>query len=454
MSLANKITLDTLPPISEQDYQDAIRQIDAVRGLVEDRDAYIKARGIDPSIALPQGNWKGPELNNIHGLYRQFLSADFKKINELRFHCYNFSGYYLENIFKPGSKVIRGVDLDMYLQKKNQLPSQLRVAPPKLMGEIGWDVEGVPFNQDTLINQGRLFLFYKSGIYDWALKRIQETGTLRVIEIGAGYGGWAYHLKRLFTGTQYYLVDLPECLLFSSVYLKIADSDATHYLYSGEGDSKNEGIGYHYIPNYMLDDLMQKNLRFDLAINTWSFGEMIPEQVNYYGKHLSTMLENEGILFEQNVNPKELSGPIYSFPKEELKKHFNFREKISDNKCITDKWFNDDCPVQIWANFDFEAQILRPYGRPNMKTKDKFPYNIWAAAIRRALPLTAIPVKGCVRLLNRISGRPDSSKSLDDIKYYGKAILDFMGIRRGSFIRKKLSGAIEFLRRCLPGSNK
>ena len=454
MSLDNKITLDALPTISDQEYQEAVRQIDAARSWVEGRDAYIKARGIDPAIALPQGNWKGPELNNIHGLYRQFLSADFKQINELRFHCYNFSGYYLENIFKPGSKVIRRTDLDVYLQKINQLPSPLRVAPPKLMGEIGWDVEGVPFNQDTLINQGRLFLLYKSGIYDWALKRIQETGTLRVIEIGPGYGGWAYHLKRLFAGTQYYLVDLPECLLFSSVYLKIADPEETHNLYNEAGDSKNDGIGYHYVPNYMLGELLEKNLKFDLAINTWSFGEMIPEQADYYGKHLSAMLGKEGILFEQNVNPNELSGPVYSFCKDELRKNFNFREKISDNDCITDKWFNDDCPVETWANFDIKDQVIRPYGYPNLKIKDKFPFNILTAVVRGVAPLSGTPMKGCVRLLNRISGRPDSSKSLDDIKYYGKAILGFMGIRKGSFIHKKLGGAIEFLRRCFPTSNK
>jgi putative sugar O-methyltransferase len=40
-----------------------------------------------------------------------------------------------------------------------------------------------------------------------------------VVEVGAGWGGFAYQFKALFPQTTYVIVDFPELFLFSATYL-------------------------------------------------------------------------------------------------------------------------------------------------------------------------------------------------------------------------------------------
>jgi hypothetical protein len=58
--------------------------------------------------------------------------------------------------------------------------------------------------------------FDRAGVID----QLRASGRHHVIEIGAGWGGFAHHLKTLFPNISYTIVALPQTLLFSATYLK------------------------------------------------------------------------------------------------------------------------------------------------------------------------------------------------------------------------------------------
>jgi hypothetical protein len=106
-----------------------------------------------------------------------------------------------------------------------------------------------------------------------------------VLEIGAGWGGFAYVFKTLFQNTSYVIFDLPQTLLFSAVYLRAAFPSASILLF---GDKPQDILfddvqSYDFVllPHYFFENI-HKIKQLDLAINIASFQEMTSEQVNGY----------------------------------------------------------------------------------------------------------------------------------------------------------------------------
>ena len=83
------------------------------------------------------------------------------------------------------------------------------------LGGFGFEIDGNLVNIDTLKYYEALLAMKKGGL----LKRLEGNGRKIVIEIGGGWGGFVYVLKKLFPDIIYVIVDLPQTLLFSSVYL-------------------------------------------------------------------------------------------------------------------------------------------------------------------------------------------------------------------------------------------
>ncbi len=111
-----------------------------------------------------------------------------------------------------------------------------------------------------------------------------------VMEIGAGWGGFAYAFKTLFQNTTYVIIDLPQTLLFSAVYLRAAFPSASILLYGDKPpDVLLEGAqsyDFIFLPHYFLDSI-HKLGQLDLAINIASFQEMTSQQVDRYASRLS-----------------------------------------------------------------------------------------------------------------------------------------------------------------------
>ena len=108
-------------------------------------------------------------------------------------------------------------------------------------------------------------------------------GTL-VLEIGSGWGGFAYQFKILRPNTTLFLLDLPPTLLFATVYLKGTFPDANSVvLTEANYQEVFENWGFYdfvFIPANLTDKF--KPLQLDLAINMVSFQEMTSGQVKTY----------------------------------------------------------------------------------------------------------------------------------------------------------------------------
>jgi hypothetical protein len=105
----------------------------------------------------------------------------------------------------------------------------------------------------------------------------------RVLEIGGGYGGLALHLSRILSGSQYFIIDLPETLIFSAIYLALQAAAKRLYLYAPGERLDAEALGgfdFVLLPDYRIDAI--SGVEFDLAINVASMQEMRIDQVERY----------------------------------------------------------------------------------------------------------------------------------------------------------------------------
>jgi hypothetical protein len=316
------IHLRDLPAISKEQWATA-REIGAKIATLRDRrNEIISAKRLDPAIALPGGYWNIDGSLPIFRLFELVRKGDYQTINNLRLFSYTFSGFYLAHL--AAAQGVTGlnppeIDDELYARLDRRavepppytvlefcksirrIPSFLRVRPPKLLGEIGWDVDGSPVNSDTRSTQGRLNVFYEAGVIDWLLSRLKQRHHLTIMEIGAGIGDVCYKLSRVFKPSRVIICDLPESLLFSATYLQLTVPEARHFVMGVDDVSFErppDGIEFVYVPNYLFGDL--SNMRIDFAYNFGSFEEMSAQQVHQYGTGLSAMIAPDGLLLDLN----------------------------------------------------------------------------------------------------------------------------------------------------------
>ncbi len=95
-----------------------------------------------------------------------------------------------------------------------------------------------------------------------------------IAEIGGGFGGFAFYVKKFIPDSCYINYDLPENLLISSYFLSLAYPDLRIHYYTGQEDMA-ELIKTHDIilmPNHALPLLPDRSV--DLFVNTISLSEM------------------------------------------------------------------------------------------------------------------------------------------------------------------------------------
>jgi SAM-dependent methyltransferase len=318
--------------------------------FVTQRDEYIRAHGLDPRFCYPDANWSA-SANDYFRTVDKVLAAEYDVINRLRLFMVFFSGYSLRHaarVVGPPSFEEIPADFDAKMEsmlKKpdrwvarwmriaRRVPHDYRFSPPRMLGEIGWEIDGVVVNHDTYVCQERLNLLYDSGVFDWLSERLAARGTLRILEIGAGYGALALKIKSLFPASEYWICDLPESLLFSALYLSLVRPDCPC------GFAQQVRYGFVYMPNYMVSELRGT---FDVAINTLSFSEMSEHQLRLYAVKLRELLEG-GILFEQNQDNRHV-GLLCA--EDVLTEYFAFHKRILPES----NWKVTQGAPNLWAN--------------------------------------------------------------------------------------------------------
>lgn len=198
-------------------------------------------------------------------------------VSELRKHCFHLTGirdYDYRNHHSFRSKNFKEkLDYLKKIDKKGLLVPE----SPKL-GGFGYVIKNKIINIDTLKFYEVLIALSKKGILDKSKKRKV------VLEIGAGWGGFAYQYKTLFPNTTYIIVDLPPSILFSATYLMTLFPKSKIFVSDGDIETIDnlsiEEWDFIFIPHYLWNKL-KFNVP-DLVINMVSFQEMTAGQVENY----------------------------------------------------------------------------------------------------------------------------------------------------------------------------
>jgi putative sugar O-methyltransferase len=302
-------------PLSPQDFTAACELCDTMVGLRDGRRDYLDAHGLDAKVYLPAHMWGG---NFVASNFGKIAKKDLHTISHLRCLTYNFTGYSLltmaacENtpevleVPADADAIIRGVagraaDATVdFVRSTQAMPRERIVTTPRMFGESGWDVDGTIVNFDTWSAQQRINALHGSGVLDFVRARAAVRGHARVLEIGAGYGNLAYNLHRMLGPVDYTVVDLPESMIYSSVYLSTVLPQRRCTVVAPGARLPASQPGTTFVANHLLEEVLPQIGEVDLVINVMSLSEMSPVQVAYYGNCVSELIGADGVFFEQN----------------------------------------------------------------------------------------------------------------------------------------------------------
>lgn len=306
---------------------------------VQGRDAYLSEHSLDRAFALPDANWSYASPNEFLKVFLRLARGERLDLDNLRAFCQVFSGY---NIYQVRNSANLTTDdtvfsAELFAQLASRLPvanshfvdkwhalvqgipERYRFKPPARFGECGHRVDGVIVNYDTTTYQERINLLYCSGVID-RLEALASLGKpLRICEIGGGYGAVAHWFRQAFPECAYTIIDLPESLLFSRLFLSLSCGTVP----TGYGLEAVEG-GLRFLPNFMAQQLDEP---FDLVINTLSFSEMSLHQVQTYVDLIKTrFIAHGGLFFEQNQDNRHIG---FLFAQSIFEQAFPYRKQLS-----------------------------------------------------------------------------------------------------------------------------
>ncbi|WP_161973704.1 putative sugar O-methyltransferase [Hwanghaeella grinnelliae] len=302
-------------PLSDQQLARARNALDIVRSFMETQKT-LDGDGFTETSPL----WTG-----VTDYAADLVAGEQAALERLRFLSWPFSGISLlhmatspEVIGGPtdysdpdaslASIEARGLDLEMShaLDAAEQFSALLPITLPQQMGEVGWLGPHGVVNLDTIAFSERIAMMANFG----AIQHIMEqTRRHVVVEIGGGFGGIAYILKRALPNLHYVIVDLPSSLAFSAAYLSATRPDARIAFFDGRSEANlDKNDDFLFVPHYAWSDIVECLQHADLGLNTLSFAEMTEAQVDGYGQGLARLLPPDGLLFEQNFDDRRRGG--------------------------------------------------------------------------------------------------------------------------------------------------
>ncbi len=124
---------------------------------------------------------------------------------------------------------------------------------------------------------------------------------LRVLEIGAGYGGVAEILLRQGIAATYTVVDLPENLFLSSQFLQHSFPHLRGTV-CNRADPDSFDASKHELRFVFPNDIELLGDKFDLVINVASLGEMVAKTAKAYVARVSQSLAENGLFISHNAD--------------------------------------------------------------------------------------------------------------------------------------------------------
>ena len=243
--------------------------------VVRDEVLAMRDRESREGLAKPSAYWT-EELENIDYL----LDAPPLVAASLRRHCFHITGIrayeYRAERDKARNRLTKRRSRLIALASK-----QLVLPEPKILGAFGFEIKGGLYNTDSLKFSEGLIALKQAGI----LAELDNREHPVIWEIGAGWGGFAWHLKQVLPAATVVISDFPELFLFSATYLRTAFPDARCVF---EGSPVDPGPGswgdydFVFASNARLAETTPDGL--DLVVNMVSFQEMTSAQVREYSR--------------------------------------------------------------------------------------------------------------------------------------------------------------------------
>ena len=146
------------------------------------------------------------------------------------------------------------------------------------------------FSANFLRNIGSAWLITEK------VSSLRPKRALRVCEIGGGYGATAYILHHMLEIESYTIIDLPENLYLSSIFLPLSLPGKSHSVL-GAGEPGNTSCSSELnfaLPGY-IDAI--EDAEYDLIINVASMGEMKFETSQAYVRWCRNHLSENGLFY-------------------------------------------------------------------------------------------------------------------------------------------------------------
>lgn len=195
-----------------------------------------------------------------------------------------------------------------YFRLVRDVPPEIWCSEPvssPLIESVGVRYQGNLISDDLVRYQRCISNLYRIGVFD---DRNYSNGHATIVEIGGGYGAVAHHISAISEADlklTYFIVDLPEMLMWSYLYLKINNPDKKIFIYDPE-ESKGflSSGGYTDYDFVLVSNLdahdLKKLSKVDHLINLLSFQEMEESQVRNYLEVFSPILE--GYFYSENFS--------------------------------------------------------------------------------------------------------------------------------------------------------
>jgi hypothetical protein len=135
------------------------------------------------------------------------------------------------------------------------------------------------------------------------LSRFGKRGPLRVLEIGAGWGACAYQLHSMLEIDSYVIVDLPQNLHISCIYLATTLPQRRLEILDVIGEPVAD-IPTKSIVGCLPATISRLNAKFDLVLNSFSLQEMSLDTVKTYMDWIEDALSNDGLFISFNSHGK------------------------------------------------------------------------------------------------------------------------------------------------------
>lgn len=354
--------------LTREQHARCVHWIGQLQQLYDGAAAYVEKHGIDPELVFAGNEWIGIAYRT--GIT---LPTTYNDINYLRLNA-PFAGYHLAILDRLDqrrfpddwgeafvTRMASGIPDDIaevfagrvpardrlmpivpeYLDHTRNVPTRYIVPIPRMLGEVGLEVDGVLVHNDVILSQSRINGMLCSGVLDKLDRDIARRGQARVLEVGAGYGAMGYALKAIYGDRLEYVgVDLPSSLYYSLLYLgATTDWDGCHLLRSGE--AVPERFNFLFLANYMLGEFADAIGPIDMAFNCMSFPEMSTAQVRDYGAFFKRVLRDDGVVFDENATVR----PHHTDSKAILSEFFPYRKTVASNIVTTKNWCQD-----VWAS--------------------------------------------------------------------------------------------------------